>query len=98
MRCPWCDREGQARALHAHLAEEHPEQVRVREEDGERFYAIACPVCGAAYEQRVKPRSRDPGFLEEYGVQIRLVAFDMLINHLMAEHEPLEAEGSESEG
>jgi hypothetical protein len=58
----------------------------VGERDGRRFYALECPVCGAGYEQQVKPRSRDPGFVREFEEQIRLVAFDMLINHLMAEH------------
>lgn len=95
MRCPWCAWEGQARGLHAHLAEAHAEQVRVGETGGRRFYAVECPVCGAAYQQGVKPRSRDPGFLEEFGEQVRLVAFDMLINHLMVEHEALQASGSE---
>lgn len=87
MRCPWCSLEGPARALHAHLAEAHPDEVRFEERGGLPFYAIRCPVCGESYEAQIKPRSRDPGFQEEYRREIRLVGFDMLINHLMAEHE-----------
>lgn len=86
MRCPWCEFEGAPRDLHAHLAEAHPEQVRFEEKIGLTFYAIECPVCHEGYEQQIKPRSRDPGFLEEYRREIRLVAMDMMINHLMAEH------------
>lgn len=103
MRCPWCTFEGSPRRLHAHLAEAHPEGIRFEERVGRSFYALTCPVCGAGYEHQIKPRGRDPGFVEEYQGQIRLVAFDMLVNHLMAEHgegvaqEPAEA-GSGEEG
>jgi hypothetical protein len=38
----------------------------------------------------IKPRSRDPRFIEEFQREIRLVAFDMLVNHLIAEHEEAE--------
>ncbi len=89
MRCPWCEFEGAPRALHAHLAEAHPEEVRFGERGSSRFYAIECPRCGDGYEHVVKPRLRDPGFMEEFQREIRLVAFDMLVNHLMAEHEPV---------
>ncbi len=86
MRCPWCAFEGPPRALHAHLAEAHPNEVRFEERIGRAFYAIECPVCHEAYEAQIKPRSRDPAFMEEYRREIRLVGFDMLINHLMGEH------------
>lgn len=87
MRCPWCSFEDQPRIVHEHLADTHPEQVRF-EERGERMvYAIECPVCAAGYEKAIKPRSRDPAFIEEYEHEIRLVGFDMLINHLLAEHD-----------
>lgn len=100
MNCPWCSFAGTPRALHAHLAEAHPEGVRFEERVGRSFYALTCPVCGVGYEHQIKPRGRDPGFVEEYQNQIRLVAFDMLVNHLMAEHgegdEP-EEQGTEEE-
>jgi hypothetical protein len=86
VRCPWCDFDEPPRALHAHLGEAHPEQVRFEEKMGRSFYAIDCPICGDGYEQQIKPRGRDPGFVEEFSRQIRLVAFDMLVNHLLAEH------------
>lgn len=94
MDCPWCDFEASPRQLHAHLAEQHEEMVTVEDRGTSRVYSIACPVCDAVHEQPIKPRLRDAGFLEEFADEIRLVAFDMLINHLLAEHgdHPFEAE------
>lgn len=91
MKCPWCEFEGAPRPLHAHLGEEHIEMVEMQERDGKRFYRVTCPVCQDYHEQQVKPRSKDPDFLVEFRKQIALVAFDMLINHLMAEHQALDA-------
>lgn len=94
MNCPFCSFVGPPRALHAHLGASHPEAVRF-EDRGERwFYALDCPLCGDGYEREIKPRGRDPGFVEEFSAQIRLVAFDMLVNHLMGEHEPSFLEGA----
>lgn len=89
MKCPWCDFEGPPRELHAHLTQGHLERVEVDERKGRRYYKIACPVCDSSYEKEIKPRYWDPQFLEEYRKEIALVGFDMLINHLMAEHEQL---------
>ncbi len=87
LTCPWCAFSGGPRALQAHLTEEHPEGVTFGERaNGTRFYEITCPVCSVSYDQRIKPRSQDPGFLDEFQREIRLVAFDMLVNHLVAEH------------
>ena len=95
MNCPFCSFEGPPRGLHAHLGEQHPDAVRF-EDKGERwFYALICPICGDGYEREIKPRGRDPGFVEEFSAQIRLVAFDMLVNHLMGEHEDLELPADE---
>lgn len=92
MTCPWCDFEGEPRQLHAHLAGAHPEEVRFEERASSRWYQITCPVCGDGYEHVVKPRGRDERFMEQFQAEIRLVAFDMLVNHLLAEHgEPAEA-------
>lgn len=88
MKCPWCDFEGQPRALHAHLGEDHPGEVVFEERIGRTFYGITCPHCGDGYRHEIKPRGRDPGFVEEFNAQIRLVAFDMLVNHLLVEHDP----------
>lgn len=98
MNCPWCVFESPPRPLHAHLAEAHIEKVQLHERDGKRFYRIACPLCEEYHEQQVKPRGKDPNFLEEFKVQIALVGFDMLINHLMAEHDALNIEGGGSDG
>ncbi|HSG14291.1 MAG TPA: hypothetical protein VLA22_10520 [Gaiellaceae bacterium] len=87
MRCPWCEFDGPPRSLHGHLADVHPEHVRFEEGSRGLVYAIECPTCGAGYEKAIKPRSRDPAFIEEYEREVRLVGFDMLINHLLAEHE-----------
>lgn len=87
MTCPWCEFEGGPRALQAHLTDVHPEGVTFGERGGNRFYAITCPVCDVSYDQRIKPRSQDAGFIDEFQREIRLVAFDMLVNHLVAEHE-----------
>ena len=76
--------------LHAHLGEQHTDAVRFEEKNGRSFYALTCPICGDGYEREIKPRGRDPGFVDEFSAQIRLVAFDMLVNHLMGEHEELE--------
>lgn len=76
--------------LHAHLGEQHVDAVRFEEKGGRSFYALSCPICGDGYEREIKPRGRDPGFVDEFSAQIRLVAFDMLVNHLLGEHEDLE--------
>lgn len=86
MNCPLCGFDGAPRAVHAHLAEAHPDQVRFEDRGANRWYRVTCPTCGAGYEHIVKPRSRDPGFVAEHQAEIRLVAFDMLVNHLLAEH------------
>lgn len=98
MNCPWCDFDGAPRQLHAHLGETHPEQVVFEERIGRTFYGITCPTCDDGYRQEIKPRGRDPGFVEEFNAQIRLVAFDMLVNHLLVEHDPEAAAVVDAEG
>jgi hypothetical protein len=97
VQCPWCEFEGTPRGLHSHLGEAHPEHVRFEERGASRFYGIECPICDEGYEHIVKPRLRDAGFMEEFQREIRLVAFDMLVNHLLAEHTEL-AEDGDDEG
>lgn len=86
MNCPWCSFEGAPRALHAHLAEEHADAVVTKERNGTHYYEVTCPVCGESYEHRLRKGTRDPRFLEEFGAEIRMVALDMLVHHLVAEH------------
>jgi len=76
--------------LHAHLGEQHPDAIRFEDKGERSFYAVTCPICGDGYEREIKPRGRDPGFVEEFSAQIRLVAFDTLVNHLLGEHEDLD--------
>ena len=90
MNCPFCPFEGSPRGLHAHLGEQHSDAVRFEDKGGRSFYSLTCPICGDGYEREIKPRGRDPGFVEEFSAQIRLVAFDMLVNHLLGEHEELD--------
>ena len=90
MNCPFCSFEGPPRGLHAHLGEQHPDAVVFEDKGGRSFYSLTCPICGDGYEREIKPRGRDPGFVDEFSAQIRLVAFDMLVNHLIGEHEELD--------
>lgn len=87
MNCPWCDFDGSIRALHAHLGQRHGDAVDTDERHGNYFYAVTCPVCGQRYEHGLRKVRRDPGFLREFDVEIRMVALDMLVHHLVAEHE-----------
>ncbi len=86
--CPYCDFSGDRGMTHRHLGETHPEQVTVRvdERKDRRYYGIECPVCKSPWEAEIKPRGRDPNFLEEYDREIKLVAFDMLLYHIQGEH------------
>lgn len=85
--CPWCDLAAGPRALHAHLGDKHGEMVSVTEEKGITFYAITCPRCGERYRHVVRKGARDPAFTTDFEREIRLVALDMLVHHLVAEHE-----------
>lgn len=88
MECPYCDIEEHRRRVHLHLVEDHGEVVRTGfEEDRSRmFYRIECPKCAVKIEKTIKPRMKDPGFLQEFEREIKLVAFDMLLNHMEAMH------------
>jgi len=97
MHCPFCSFDGPPRSLHAHLGDQHADAVRFEEKGGRSFYALTCPICGDGYEREIKPRGRDPGFVDEFSTQIRMVALDMLVNHLMGEHEELELPPDEEE-
>ncbi len=93
MRCPLCAYEGKRGEVHAHLAAAHPQAVETWTDSSssKMRYRVSCPLCQAAHEASVKPRSHDDAFLTEFAHEIRLVAFDMLLNHVEAEHEALAA-------
>ncbi len=86
MRCPFCEDEGAPRALHSHLEATHPEQVVITESSGKLVYSVTCPRCDARYEHSLKGRAGTNAFALEHAREIRLVGFDMLVNHLIAEH------------
>ena len=67
---------------------EHAEQVNTgfEENRARMFYRVQCPSCELKIEKTVKPRLKDPMFLQEFEREIRLVAFDMLLNHIDAIH------------
>ena len=87
MMCPFCDFESEPRAMHAHLGERHGDAVVATADGGHARYVFSCPRCGARYQHVVRKGRRDPGFLTEFEREIQLVALDMLVNHLLAEHE-----------
>jgi predicted RNA-binding Zn-ribbon protein involved in translation (DUF1610 family) len=88
MKCPHCGFEGPRMKLHRHLAEAHLERVTTEHDEttGKMRYVIGCPVCGLKYRHAVKPRYKDPRFLDEYKAEIALVAFDQLLYHLEEKH------------
>lgn len=91
MTCPFCDLAGSRPAVHRHLAEAHGAAVATETDEalGRMFYVVRCPACGRAIRHQVKPRWRDPDFLDEYRQEIRLVAFDLLLYHVEdAHHDP----------
>jgi transcription elongation factor Elf1 len=89
VRCPLCQYEAPRGDVHAHLVDAHTDAVEMWTAGSSRMrYRVSCPICGSSHEARVKPRSKDPDFLETFAREIRMVAFDMLINHVEVEHEP----------
>ena len=87
MKCPFCEADLPIRELHLHLADSHAEQIGT-EEVGERIvYSVVCPICGDSYRRPIKKAVANPEFLAEFERQIQLVAFDMLIHHMRAEHD-----------
>ncbi len=75
-------------ALHGHLGQAHLDRVTTERDEatGKMKYIVGCPVCGLKHQHAVKPRYRDPRFLEEYKAEIALVAFDQLLYHLEEQH------------
>lgn len=84
--CPLCSFQGGARGLHTHLSQEHKEVVRIEQSGAKRYYEVRCPTCGVSHRQDIKPGYMDPAFIEGYEEEIRLVATDMLVNHIIGEH------------
>jgi hypothetical protein len=75
-------------ATHRHLHDAHLELVETQYDDeaGKMYYLVPCPFCGLKYRHLVKPRRRDPQFLEEFKSEIAMVAFDQLLYHVLQKH------------
>ena len=88
MQCPHCDFAAARMKLHRHLAQAHLDHVTTEHDEatGKMRYIVACPMCGLKYQHAVKPRYKDPRFLEEFKAEIALVAFDQLLYHLEDKH------------
>ncbi len=86
MTCPFCDFEGHRMDLHAHLTDEHPEAISIYEdpESGKLVFEMSCPLCHKSVKQ---PLKKSAHLLAEYEREIRMVAFDLLLYHLMDNHE-----------
>lgn len=97
MKCPHCDFADTRMKLHRHLGEAHLNHVTTEHDEatGKMRYIVSCSVCGLKYQHAVKPRYKDPRFLEEFKAEIALVAFDQLLYHLEEKHP--ESEGEEAE-
>lgn len=92
MICPFCEFAGPRPDLHAHLTNVHQDKVdTVTTLSDRRYYELACPLCDQSWRQEIKPRLRDPGFLDEYAREIRIVAFDQFLYHVQVDHEKEEA-------
>lgn len=88
MTCPWCSFDGPRRALHAHAVDAHASEVKTITEEttGRHFYELQCPFCPQSLRKQIKPRGKDPAFVQEFAREIRLVAFDVLLYHLEEAH------------
>lgn len=87
MSCPYCDEVGGLMVTHRHLVDTHLEKVETHiDEEDKMFYLVPCPFCGLKYRHRVKPRRRDPAFLENFKAEIAMVAFDQLLYHVLQKH------------
>jgi hypothetical protein len=69
------------------MGERHGGEVGTSERHGKVFYEITCPRCGARYEHVIRKGIRDREFLAEFEREIQMVALDMFVHHLLAEHE-----------
>jgi hypothetical protein len=87
MNCPYCEFAGGWNALHLHLFEQHSDRVHTEEAGDRLVYVVTCPICSLAYRKPIKKSAADPDFVVEFERQIRLVALDMLMTHLLAEHD-----------
>ncbi|MDH5506055.1 MAG: hypothetical protein OEZ02_02410 [Anaerolineae bacterium] len=88
VKCPFCEVTGGLMSTHAHMAEAHLGLVITQHDpEADRMtYSIACPYCEHIASSQVKPRNRNPRFLQEYKAEIAMVAFDQILYHVLGEH------------
>ncbi len=98
MHCPHCAFSDSRPKLHRHLVDDHLDLVTTEHDEatGKMKYIVGCPQCGLKYQHAVKPRYKDPRFLQEFKAEIALVAFDQLLYHLEDKH-PEEASNPQTQ-
>lgn len=72
--------------LHRHLLEAHPELVTVEVDGPTPQFVVACPCCPEQYRQAIKRGRVGADFVQEFAAEIRLVATDICVQHLIGEH------------
>ncbi len=88
MKCPYCNIIGGLTTIHRHTVDAHLEMVQTKrdKESAKLQFTVACPFCDDMYQRQVKPRNRNPKFLEEFKTEIALVAFDQMLYHILENH------------
>jgi hypothetical protein len=86
LRCGLCGAvEGSYREIHEHLVADHADAVVIRA--GPRSsYEVRCALCGEVYRQAIRRGSADGRLVDEIADAIRVVAEDILLQHLIGEH------------
>jgi len=82
MECPYCDLSASRMRLHSHVVEEHG---GVLERDG-TTYTLSCPSEGCAETLTMGAGTSTEDALEGFGNEVRMLAFDRLLDHLEEEH------------
>ncbi len=86
LHCPICREGSDYRGLHLHLKGGHPDMVTIATDVPRRYFEVRCPLCPESYRQTLKTGKATIEFVEEFEDDIRLVASDILLQHLIGEH------------
>lgn len=88
IKCIYCGEMGGLRVIHRHLVDNHLNEVMTnrKEDSNEMQYDLECKFCDEVITKKVKPRSHNEKFLDEFKSEIAIVAFDRLIYHLVEDH------------
>ncbi len=87
MNCVVCGFEDTWKKIHAHMSGTHLDLVALDRAGDRFFYEVSCPLCDWKFRKEVNPHGRDAGFMDTYEREIRLVAVDLLLYHLVESHE-----------